>query len=135
MSGPTTEPALRRFVKDELARPFAWGATDCAHTGDRWARLASRRSFIAALGVDFADEAGARALMARLPMPVWIGRAMRAAGFARTDRAEPGDLGIVRLGNVAALALMTGAGWLWRDEDGMHGAPATTATLAIWRIE
>lgn len=125
---------VSEFLAGELARPFAWGETDCAHTADRWARHVSGRSALTARGIDFADEAGARGLMDRFALPVWVGRAMRAAGFAMTESPGEGDVGVVVSGPIAAVAIKGPSGWLWRDETGLHHAPDGVRVLGAWRI-
>lgn len=124
-----------QFFGDEIGSPFVWGRTDCAHTGDRWAQRRAGVSFIAALGVDFADQAGAEALMSRFAMPIWIGRAMRAAGFRPTRDPVVGDIGVIVVGPFLALAIRGSHAWLWRDENGIHSTPLSIRVLASWRIE
>jgi hypothetical protein len=104
----------------EMTGPVVWGASDCC--------CAASAAFARLHGIDpmadlrgrYADEAGAEALIrVRGGLVRAAARQARATGLRR-GRGEAGDLGVVRQGERAALALAVGGGW-WavRIEGGM----------------
>lgn len=118
----------------EMRNAFAWeDRRDCVHTADRWCALAGP-SFVAASGVDFASEKEAENMAHRRPMPIWVSRGMRAAGYRRTAEPKPGDVGIVASGEMLACAIRGSLGWLFRTEAGVTCFGPHARVLAAWSV-
>ena len=127
--------ALPNYLRAEAARPFSWGSADCAGFIAGWVGL--RR------GIDprpyypeYDGEAAARALTGS---PGGIARlatqAMRRAGIPITRDPQPGDVGVVRVGERVACAIRTGRGWVMRGEKGLALLPDDSLrVIAGWRV-
>ena len=126
---------VRAFIDAEIAKPFAWGATDCVATLDRWVQAAAGVSPLDRYGYRHHDQAGARAILAAHDGDL-IGAltaAMAAAGLERTTRPLPGDVGVVRVEDMACAAILTHRLWFSRDQSGVIWA-ARPRTLRAWRV-
>lgn len=126
------------FMSEELRTPFAWESlTDCAHTVDRWCALHGQ-SPIAAVGLDFASEIEAEKILYRLPLPIWVGRAMRAAGYRKTTAPMIGDVAVVAGKDptrwIIAPAILGELGWLFRSETGLTCFGKYARVLGAWRV-
>lgn len=128
---------VAEFIAAEAAKPFAWGETDCCKTLDRWVACRKGYSPLVLAGCDYADEAGARAIMERHQNMFFA-----LTRVAEIDRAEEtnapvmGDVAAIVLdGGKVCAAIHAGKVWFSRDEDGLIGAPVeTTRVLKAWRV-
>lgn len=126
------------FVTGEIGKPFRWGRTDCGTTAARWAAERGGVCPFAALGVSFRSGAGVADLFARYGGMMEFGNAaLRAAGWAPTTLARPGDIGVVRARvgrrTVSCFAILTRSGWAAHLPSGVtvQRAPA----VAAWTME
>ena len=125
---------ITEFVAAEVAKPFAWGDTDCASTADRWVQHVRGISPMAVYGRKHTNRDEALAWLAEPGgVSVAFNRIMRAAGFEKTTDPQPGDLGLVLFGPRACVAIHTGTIWFSRHEDGLVGAPLENVWKA-WKI-
>lgn len=125
---------VEEFIAAEAAKPFGWGATDCATTADRWVQLVRGISPMDALGRRHRDEVEARAWMEEFGgVAIAFNRAMRAARISKTTQPKPGDLGLVIFENRMCIAIHAGSFWFSRHEDGLVGAPLGNVWKA-WAI-
>lgn len=123
------------FIAAEKRRAFAWGGTDCVATLDRWVLLAAGFSPLDRFGRRHADEAEARAWIAEYDGDFvrGMGEVLDGAGMERTSRPEPGDVGLVRVGDMACSAILAGRFWFSRNETGLLWA-SKARTLRAWRV-
>lgn len=122
---------VRAFIRAELARGFVWGETDCVSTCDRWLRQACGRSPVAREVAVFPDEPAVRALLERPGGLLRLAaRAMRKAGFERTDSPRAGDAGLVLHRGLVCAAIHAGLYWFSRDEGGAILAPPRAFAMA-----
>lgn len=125
---------IDEYVRVEMARPFAWGETDCASTADRWVRHVTGMSPMATFGRHHKDEAEARQWLSEPgSIAVAVNRVMRKSGFQKTSTPQPGDVGLVVHKDRLCMAIFTGTVWFSRDEDGLIGAPVGSDWKA-WRV-
>lgn len=127
--------SLAAYLRAEAARRFAWGSADCAAFIAGW--IGERR------GIDprpfyplYEGEAEARELT-RAPGGIarLAARAMRRAGIPVTRDPEPGDVAVVRVGQVVACAIRTGRGWAMRGEKGLALLPlGSVRVIAGWKV-
>lgn len=126
--------SIASFISREIAKPFAWGVTDCCSTADRRVEEITGRSPLALFGRPFVDEVSARAWLSEPGgIAVAVNRVMRRAGIARCTTPDVDDVALVMFGNRIAVGLWTGSIWWSRDEDGQMGA-SVEAAWKIWRI-
>lgn len=110
---------VTEYISVEMRKPFEPGQTDCANTADRWFMI--RRGFSAmehfGRQVHNADD-----MEQWLSEPRGILKGVKAVAAANgvpvTTEPQPGDIGIVIVGNRACIALYNGDGWWSRDADG-----------------
>jgi len=119
------------FMAAEMRTPIVWGFSDCIHTADRWCQLRGP-SFVAGSGVDFQSEAEAEAMLGERAMPLWVARAMRAAGYHMTQTPQPGDIGTIVVGDEIACAIRGATHWLYRSERGLSAAGPYARVLGAW---
>lgn len=123
------------FFAQEMRHPFSWeDGRDCLRTADRWCVAFGRPSFFAASRLKFATFAEAHNLMLDHSMPIWVNRAMLAAGYRSSPEPKPGDVGIVCSGSFVACAVKISIGWLFRDERGLHCYGPYARVLRVWSI-
>lgn len=122
------------FFASEAARPFRWGETDCVSTVDRWCAAHAGRGFVATSGLAWASEIEAERILRVWALPVRMARAMRAAGFARTDAPQVGDAAVVQLGPELVAAVKGVGQWLFRREQGVSGAAPALRVVGAWRV-
>ena len=126
---------VRTFINGEIAKPFAWGATDCVATLDRWVQAAAGVSPLDRYGYRHHDQAGARAILAAHDGDL-IGAltaAMAAAGLECTTSPQAGDAGMVRIGDLACAAILRDRMWFTRSETGILWA-GPSRILRAWRV-
>lgn len=122
---------LHRFLQAEAAIAYPG---PCCRMADRWFALRKGFSALARYGRDYQSEEEAAAWLAE-PGGVLRGvlRVMDAAGVPRTRTPAPGDVGLVKLGPAAAMAIFDGRLWHTRDENGIASLPADHALFA-WSL-
>lgn len=123
------------FIAAETLKPFDWSVTDCVATVDRWVFLASGFSPLDRFGRRHADEAEARAWIAEYDGDFVRGMSevLDGAGLERTATPQPGDIGLVRIGDQACTAILAGRFWFSRNETGLLWA-SKARTLRAWRL-
>lgn len=123
------------FIDIEKPKAFVWGATDCVATLDRWVRIAAGFSPLDRFGRRHLDEEEARAWIAEYDGDFVRGMSevLDASGLERTGRPQPGDVGLVRVGDLACSAILAGRFWFSRNESGVVWA-ARARTLRAWRV-
>lgn len=125
---------LTAFLRAEIAKPFVWGATDCAATADRWVELAAGRSPLSIYGRSYSGREEAEQWLAeRGGIAIALCRVMRASGFARAQEPQSGDVGLIVHKAKLCVAIHAGRLWFSRDETGFIGAPLGCAWKA-WRV-
>ena len=130
---PRERMTLAEYLRAEAARAFELGPADCVTFASDW--VAVRR------GVDpiahcrgYRGEAAANALLAG-GLPRLAGRALRRAGLRLTRAPQPGDVGLVVLGNLATCAIRTPRGWAVRMVDGLASLPPNSLrVIAAWSV-
>lgn len=128
-----------QFFAAEAGRPCVWGHAECAHTADRWLKLAVGRSAIEGSAYDFTNEAEAQALLGRLPLPLMVARAMRRGGFRMTDSPRQGDIGVLAFpddggGTMIVCAVRGASLWLYRSVRGIGAAGPFARVVGAWRV-
>lgn len=125
---------LDAYVRSEIAKPFAWGATDCAMTTCGWIERVTGVHPLERYGRAHANEGQARAWLGeRGGLGAAMSKVMRASGFRRTDAPAPGDVGLVGHTGQLCAAILTQRGWFSRSETGLICVPSG-AFLRAWRI-
>ncbi|WP_127524577.1 hypothetical protein [Mesorhizobium sp. Z1-4] len=122
-----------RFFLDASAERFEWGENDCVHIADRWATVHFGRSFVEHSAQRYHSEAGAIVMALAWPLPVWVARAMRRAGFWRVNEAAPGDIGVIVHGRLMVCAVRGSGMWLYRQNRGVGGTREDVRVLGLWR--
>lgn len=104
----------------------------CCRMADRWFALRKGFSALARHGRDFASADDVAAWLAE-PGGVLRGvlNVMARAGVPRTATPAYGDVGLVRLGDLAAMAIFDGRVWHSRDETGMQ---TTGVAIMAWSL-
>lgn len=129
------QAVLAAYLRAEAARRFAWGSADCAAFVAGWVGL--RRGFDPRpFYPQYDGEAAGRALT-RAPGGIarLAARAMRDAGIPITRDLQPGDVAVVRAGEVVACAIRTGRGWAMRGEKGLALLPLDSVrVIAGWQV-
>ncbi len=129
---PPLARLLADYLRDEAARPFAWGVSDCATFGMGWAeRLSGRRP-----PNERAVPRSARAFARRqrtLPLADEVGRWLTPLGFRPVppETAALGDIGVVPEG--PTVVIRGAGGWLSRARHGL--ARSASPPLAVWRFD
>lgn len=127
------------FFADQMRQPLIWGATECAHTGDRWLLARGLPSAIAGSRYDFADEVEAEALLTRLPLPIMVARVMRRAGYRMTRAPKTGDIAVLAFpddagGTKVVCAVKGSRLWLFRSDKGIGAAGPFARVLGAWSV-
>ena len=126
---------LRKFLASEMAKPFAWGETDCACTTDRWVRSVAGFSPMLIAGRVHGSQQAARDWLAEPGgIAVAVNRVMRAAGLSKTSAPATGDVGLAVHAGRLCMSIFDGRLWLSRDETGFLAAPAEACWKA-WKVD
>lgn len=123
------------FYAQELRHPFAWeDGRDCVRTADRWCQANGHPSFYGLSRLKYGSLEDAENLMRDHLMPIWVNRAMIAAGYHSTASPNVGDVGIVTAGASLACAVRGSLGWLFRTEAGLSCYAPTARVLRAWSV-
>lgn len=126
---------LSAYLRAEAGRPFAWGSADCAGFIAGWVGV--RRGIDArSCYPQYAGEAAARVLTGSPGGIIRLaGRAMQRAGIPLTRDPQPGDIAVVRVGDVVVCAIRTARGWVMRDTRGLTLLPpGMPRVIASWKL-
>lgn len=120
---------LAAYLRTEAARPFALGSADCATLAADWVQLRHGADPLTDFRGSYADGFD----WSRLTRVA--GRTLRRMGLRLTRDPGPGDVGVIALGEAAAVAIRTGRGWVVRDNSGLLGVQAEDVrVIAAWRV-
>lgn len=125
--------SLRIFLREYCARPFGFGPSDCARMADEWIQSRAGVSPIRLLGLDWSNKEEAEAILARWPLPIQLGRAMRLAGFKSTKRPREGDVAAIAVGGAVTCAIRFRRSWWFRNGPGISSA-GHPRVLRAWRV-
>lgn len=125
----------QQFIDREVRKPFRWGVTDCCSMLDRWCAVKLGYSPRQRAGLNYTNEAEARALIDHYHggMAGCMLRVMAAGRFAEVQDVAEGDvgLGVAMRENIAFAGLFVDGIWLGRDADGWM---ASVKHLKAWRV-
>jgi hypothetical protein len=132
--------AVGAYLADAASRPFDWGEEDCFLFPANWVRARTGRDGAARWRGSYADERGARRLLARSGGPAPLFAAGCAAAGLTTISAgsdAAGDVGLIPARTTAGRVELVGAvrgglGWAFRSPGGVLVAPANP--VQVWRI-
>lgn len=123
------------FMACEMEQPFEWGLTDCCSIVDRWVFLRRGYSPRVRAGMDYTDEASARAWIDACHGGIAgaIIRVMRANCFDQTETPQDGDVGLALAirDDVAFAGVLVDGIWIGRDTSGWL---ASAKYLRAWRV-
>lgn len=133
--GMGRELSLAAYLQAEAGRRFQRGSADCITFGADWLQLRLGFDPMAAWR-GYATDTEATELMAGWGGIVRVvGRGMRQAGLPLTRDPQPGDVGVIAIGNVAVGAIRTTRGWVTRLDDGLASLPPNRVrVLAAWSV-
>jgi hypothetical protein len=115
---------LACYLREQAAKPFVWGVTDCATFGMDWAeRLTGQRPANAR-----PLPTSLKAFLRRqktLPLAREVGDYLTAQGFVecRWGDREPGDIGIGHHDGLPTVMIRTARGWAGRAAAGLLIVP------------
>jgi hypothetical protein len=122
---------LQACQAERCARPFAWGAQDCALFGADCVLAQTGSDAAADVRGTYFDAAGAARVIRALG-------GLRAIAAARLGAevspllAQTGDIGLVMSGERECFAVCSGDGWIAPAADGLEHVPMSCA-LTAWR--
>jgi hypothetical protein len=111
---------LAGYLREQAARPFVWGTTDCATFGMDWAERLTGLRPPNALPLPTSLKAFLRR-QATLPLEREVGDYLRLAGFTDCGLADrqPGDIGVGRHDGLPTVLVRTAKGWAGRGAMGL----------------
>ena len=131
---------LDEYLDAVLTQPWAWGTMDCCTFAAGWIIARTAHDPLGAHR-GYSTSAGARRIIAMHGSLLGlVSHQMAECGFARTDRPEHGDIGLVELPEVSGAMNLCGASvvimhttrWIGRAEEGLFGGDFEP--VAAWRI-
>lgn len=130
---------LAAYLRQQAALPHILGSGDCCTYAADWITLCRGVDPIASCRGRYACAATAEALLAGIGGKGGLlraaGRVLRAAGLSMTRDPQPGDVGVVVVGNLATCAIRSPRGWALRMNDGLASLPAgRLRVLAAWSV-
>jgi len=118
------------------ATPFIWGQSDCMMVLCAWIKAVRGVDPAVDLRGTYHNEKSCEAVTGFISRPVAVAaKHFEAAGLERVERARPGDVAIIKVGDPVLGALWNGGAWISKSERGAHAAhPRFTEVLACWRV-
>jgi hypothetical protein len=117
---PARDERLRSFLATVRDTPFIWGESDCCSFALQWIERETGRT-IEAPSYRTEDEAHRLIVDAGGLAPLLRPIAQRG-GLAECSNPEPGDVGVIKLGNREFAAIF------------VHGGIAVVRTIDAWRF-
>ncbi|MHC2020381.1 DUF6950 family protein [Methylobacterium sp. CM6247] len=115
---------LAEHLRTGALEPFAWGVADCCLFPSDWILAQTGIDAAAPLRGRYRTPLGAaRHIKRRGGFVRMVSDLMAAAGFLETDNPQPGDVGVIHLGDGLAFAIRTRVGWASKSLSGLGCGP------------